>query len=125
MPRTTPTEPTCEGVVIYTHGQRPAEITRQSAALRHYCQQAGLEVITEFHDLDGRTIGLDMALHAAEDPCVRYLYTTSWPPATLDTEEALSTAELLAHYRTSLVTIDGQLPAGQPDGGIYDERRQS
>lgn len=108
MPRTTPTEPTCEGVVIYAHGQ-----------------QAGLEVITEFHDLDGQTIGLDMALHAAEDPCVRYLYTTSWPPAALDAEEALSTAELLAHYRTRLVTIDEQPTPGQPDGGTDDERRLS
>lgn len=57
MPRTTPTEPTCEGVVIYAHGRRPAE--------------------------------------------------------------------LLAHYRTRLVTIDGQPPEGQPDGGTDDERRLS
>lgn len=125
MPRTTPTEPTCEGVVIYAHGRRPAEITRQNAALRRYCQQAGLELITEFHDLTGRTIGLDMALHAAEAPCVRYLFTTSWPPATLDTEETLSVTELLAHNHTRLVTIDNQPPAGRPDSGTGDERRQS
>lgn len=125
MPRTTPTEPTCEGVVIYAHGQHPAEITRQNATLRHYCQQAGLEVITEFHDLTGQTIGLDMALHAAEDPCVRYLCTTSWPPATLDTEETLSVTELLAHNHTRLVTIDNQPPAGRPDSGTDDDRRLS
>lgn len=125
MSRTTPTEPNGEGVVIYAHGQRPAEITRQNAALRRYCQQAGLELITEFHDLTGRTIGLDMALHAIEEPCVRYLLTTSWPPAALSAEDALSVSELLAHNHTRLVTIDNQPPAGRPDGGTDDERRQS
>lgn len=125
MPRTTPTEPTCEGVVIYTHGQRSAEITRQNAALQRYCHQTGLEVITEFHDLDQRTNGLDMALHAAEDSCVRYLLATSWPPAALDAEEALSVSEILDHYHTRLVTIDDQPPQEQPDGGTDDDRRQS
>lgn len=125
MPRTIPTEPTCEGVVVYAHGQRPAEITWQNAALRRYCQQTGLEVITELHDQDDRTTGLDMALHAAEDPCVRYLYTTSWPPATLDAKETLSTAEILDHDHASLVTIDGQPPQEPPDGGTDDEWRQS
>ena len=45
MSRTTPTKPAIEdGVIIYTHGQHPAEITQQNAALRRYCQAAGLEV---------------------------------------------------------------------------------
>ena len=84
MPRTTPTKP------------------------------AGLEVVTEFHDLGQRTNGLDMALHAAEDSCVRYLLTTTWPPAALDAEEALSVGEVLERGQTRLITIDGPTPQGQP-----------
>ena len=125
MSRTTPTEPNGEGVVIYTHGQRPAELAWQNAALQRYCHQTGLEVITEFHDLDGRTIGLDMALRAIEEPCIRYLLTTSWPPAALSAEDALSVNEILDHYHTRLVTIDGQPPQEQPDGGTDDDQRQS
>lgn len=115
MPRTTPTKPAIEdGVIIYTHGQHPAEITQQNAALRRYCQAAGLEVVTEFHDLENRTIGLDLALRAIEDSCVRYLFTTSWPPAALSAEEALSVSEVLERGQTRLVTIDGPTPQGQP-----------
>lgn len=126
MPRNTPTKPAIEdGVIIYTHGQHPAEITQQNAALRRYCQAAGLEVVTEFHDLGQRTNGLDMALHAAEDSCVRYLLTTTWPPAALDAEEALSVSEILNHYHTRLVTVDGQPPQEQPDDGTDDGWRQS
>ena len=126
MPSTAPTKPAIEdGVIIYTHGQHPAEITQQNAALRRYCQAAGLEVVTEFHDLGQRTNGLDMALHAAEDSCVRYLLTTSWPPAALDAEDALSVSEILNRYHTRLVTVDSQPPQAQPDGGTDDGRRQS
>ena len=126
MPRNTPTKPAIEdGVIIYTHGQHPAEITQQNAALRRYCQAAGLEVVTEFHDLGQRTNGLDMALHAAEDFCVRYLLTTTWPPAALDAEDALSVSEILNHYHTRLVTVDGQPPQEQPDDGTDDGWRQS
>ena len=123
MPRTTPAIE--DGVIIYTHGQHPAEITQQNAALRRYCQAAGLEVVTEFHDLGQRTNGLDMALHAAEDSCVRYLLTTTWPPTALDAEDALSVSEILNHYHTRLVTVDGQPPQEQPDDGTDDGRRQS
>lgn len=126
MPSTAPTKPAIEdGVIIYSHGQHPAEITQQSSALRRYCQAAGLEVVTEFHDLAHRTNGLDMALHAAEDSCVRYLLTTTWPPAALDAEEALSVSEILNHYHTRLVTVDGQPPQEQPDDGTDDGWRQS
>lgn len=126
MPRTTPTKPAIEdGVIIYTHGQHPAEITEQNAALRRYCQAAGLEVVTEFHDLGQRTNGLDMALRAAEDSCVRYLLTTTWPPTALDAEDALSVSEILDHYHTRLVTVDSQPPQEQPDGSTDDGRRQS
>ncbi|EGQ73257.1 recombinase family protein [Actinomyces sp. oral taxon 448] len=126
MPRTTPTKPAIEdGVIIYTHGQHPAEITQQNAALRRYCQAAGLEVVTEFHDLGQRTNGLDMALRAAEDSCVRYLLTTTWPPTALDAEDALSVSEILDHYHTRLVTVDSQPPQEQPDGSTDDGRRQS
>lgn len=126
MPSTAPTKPAIEdGVIIYTHGQHPAEITQQNAALRRYCQAAGLEVVTEFHDLGQRTNGLDMALHAAEDSCVRYLLTTTWPPAALDAEDALSVSEILNHYHTRLVTVDGQPPQEQPDDGTDDGWRQS
>ena len=126
MPRTTPTKPAIEdGVIIYTHGQHPAEITQQNAALRRYCQAAGLEVVTEFHDLGQRTNGLDMALHAAEDSCVRYLLTTTWPPTALDAEDALSVSEILDHYHTRLVTVDSQPPQEQPDDGTDDGWRQS
>lgn len=126
MPSTAPTKPAIEdGVIIYSHGQHPAEITQQNAALRHYCQAAGLEVVTEFHDLENRTIGLDMALRAIEDSCVRYLLTTTWPPAALSAEETLSVSEILDHYHTRLVTVDGQPPQEQPDGGTDDGRRQS
>lgn len=115
MPRTTPTKPAIEdGVIIYTHGQHPAEITQQNAALRRYCQAAGLEVVTEFHDLGQRTNGLDMALRAAEDSCVRYLLTTTWPPTALDAEDALSVSEILERGQTRLVTIDGPTPQEQP-----------
>ena len=123
MPRTTLAIE--DGVIIYTHGQHPAEITQQNAALRRYCQAAGLEVVTEFHDLGQRTNGLDMALHAAEDSCVRYLLTTTWPPTALDAEDALSVSEILNHYHTRLVTVDGQPPQEQPDDGTDDGRRQS
>lgn len=123
MPRTTPAIE--DGVIIYTHGQHPAEITQQNAALRRYCQAAGLEVVTEFHDLGQRTNGLDMALHAAEDSCVRYLLTTTWPPTALDAEDALSVSEILNHYHTRLVTVDGQPPQEQPDDGTDDGWRQS
>ena len=126
MPRTTPTKPAIEdGVIIYTHGQHPAEITQQNAALRRYCQAAVLEVVTEFHDLGQRTKGLDMALHTAEDSCVRYLLTTTWPPTALDAEDALSVSAILDHYHTRLVTVDDQPPQEQPDGGTDDGRRQS
>ena len=126
MPSTAPTKPAIEdGVIIYSHGQHPAEITQQNAALRRYCQAAGLEVVTEFHDLGQRTNGLDMALHAAEDSCVRYLLTTTWPPAALDAEDALSVSEILNHYHTRLVTVDGQPPQEQPDDGTDDGWRQS
>lgn len=126
MPRTTPTKPAIEdGVIIYTHGQHPAEITQQNAALRRYCQAAVLEVVTEFHDLGQRTNGLDMALHTAEDSCVRYLLTTTWPPTALDAEDALSVSAILNHYHTRLVTVDDQPPQEQPDGGTDDGRRQS
>ena len=115
MPSTAPTKPAIEdGVIIYSHGQHPAEITQQSSALRRYCQAAGLEIVTEFHDLAHRTTGLDMALHAAEDSCVRYLLTTTWPPAALDAEEALSVGEVLERGQTRLITIDGPTPQGQP-----------
>ena len=115
MPSTAPTKPAIEdGVIIYSHGQHPAEITQQSSALRHYCQAAGLEIVTEFHDLENRTIGLDLALRAIEDSCVRYLLTTTWPPAALDAEDALSASEVPNHYHTRLVTIDGPTPQGQP-----------
>lgn len=126
MPSTAPTKPAIEdGVIIYSHGQHPAEITQQNAALRHYCQAAGLEVVTEFHDLENRTIGLDMALRAIEDSCVRYLLTTTWPPAALSAEETLSVSEILDHYHTRLVTVDGQPPQEQPDDGTDDGWRQS
>lgn len=126
MPSTAPTKPAIEdGVIIYTHGQHPAEITQQNAALRRYCQAAGLEVVTEFHDLGQRTNGLDMALRAAEDSCVRYLLTTTWPPTALDAEDALSVSEILDHYHTRLVTVDSQPPQEQPDGSTDDGRRQS
>lgn len=126
MPSTAPTKPAIEdGVIIYSHGQHPAEITQQNAALRHYCQAAGLEVVTEFHDLENRTIGLDMALRAIEDSCVRYLLTTTWPPAALSAEETLSVSAILDHYHTRLVTVDDQPPQEQPDGGTDDGRRQS
>ncbi|BDA65604.1 hypothetical protein [Actinomyces capricornis] len=114
MPGTTPTESSIEGVVIYAHGQYPAQITRQSTALRRYCRHAGLAVITEFHDLEDRTIGLDMALRAVREPCVRYLCTTNWPTANLDAEAALSITELLNHDHISLLTIHDQAPQDQP-----------
>ena len=114
MPRTTKTEPNGEGVVIYIHGQRLAEVTQQATVLRRYCQHAGLEVATGFHDLEGRTIGLDMALRAIEEPGVRYLCTTNWPPAALSAEEALSVRKVLGHHHTSLLTIDGQAMQGPP-----------
>ncbi|MBO3724180.1 hypothetical protein J5X07_03905 [Actinomyces bowdenii] len=97
MPETTPTQSSIEGVVIYTHGQRPAEIAWQSTELRRYCRHAGLEVMTEFHDLGDHTIGLDMALRAIQEPGIRYLCTTSWPPTSLDAEDALSVTEVLRH----------------------------
>lgn len=77
------------------------------------------------NDLGQRTNGLDMALHAAEDSCVRYLLTTTWPPAALDAEDALSVSEILNHYHTRLVTVDGQPPQEQPDDGTDDGWRQS
>lgn len=117
--------PQLPGVVIYAQGERPAQIAQQQERLRRYCQDHRLDIITEFCDLDTRTTGIDLMLHAATQPYVDYVCVTAWPPANLDDEDALSVVEILEHYQVGLVVLGEESEVEPPSGAAAVSLRRS
>ena len=94
--------------ILYAHANSTAELDAQHAAVTAYCQDRGLDLVTEFHDVGDRRHGLDMLLHAATDPAVSYVITPHWSPDHLTSSEVLFVQEALAHHGAWLVSFTTQ-----------------
>ncbi|WP_315584097.1 recombinase family protein [Actinomyces viscosus] len=108
--------------IFYGAARYPFELARQRELVEDYADAMGLNLVTEFHDREGRQDGLKMLLDACQRGGVEYVITASWPTPNLTTAEADAVIEQLAASGTHLVCLNGWRPGdGEPPAWRNDE----
>ena len=108
--------------IFYGAARYPFELARQRELVTDYVETASLNLVTEFHDREGRQYGLSMLLDACQRGGVEYVITASWPTPNLTTAEADKVVEQLAASGTHLVCLNTWRPGdGTPPAWWNDE----
>ena len=108
--------------IFYGAARYPFELSRQRELVEDYADTAGLNLVTEFHDREGRQDGLKMLLEACRRGGVEYVITAGWPTPNLTTTEADTVTEQLAASGTHLVCLNSWRPGdGEPPAWWNDE----
>ena len=108
--------------IFYGAAHYPFELARQRELVEDYAETTGLNLVTEFHDREGRQYGLKMLLDACQRGGVAYVITAGWPTPNLTTTEADAVTEQLAQAGTHLVSLNTWHPGdGEPPAWWNDE----
>ena len=108
--------------IFYGAARYPFELARQRELVEDYADAAGLNLVTEFHDREGRQYGLKMLLDACRRGGVEYVITAGWPTPNLTTTEADAVVDQLAQAGTHLVCLNTWRPGdGTPPTWWNDE----
>ena len=108
--------------IFYGAAHYPFELARQRELVEEYAETTGLNLVTEFHDREGRQHGLRMLLDACQRGGVEYVITASWPTPNLTTTEADAVVDQLAQTGTHLVCLNSWHPGdGTPPTWWNDE----
>lgn len=108
--------------IFYGAARYPFELSRQRELVEDYAETTGLNLVTEFHDREGRRDGLKMLLDACQRGGVEYVITAGWPTPNLTTAEADAVVEHLAASGTHLVCLNTWHPGdGTPPAWWDDE----
>ncbi len=108
--------------IFYGAARYPFELARQRELVEDYAEATGLNLVTEFHDREGRQDGLQMLLDACQRGGVAYVVTAGWPTPNLTTTEAGAVTEQLAASGTHLVCLNTWHPGdGEPPAWWNDE----
>ena len=108
--------------IFYGAAHYPFELARQRELVEDYAEATGLNLVTEFHDREGRQYGLKMLLDACRRGGVEYVITAGWPTPNLTTAEADTVLEQLAASSTHLVCLNAWRPGdGTPPAWWNDE----
>lgn len=108
--------------IFYGAARYPFELARQRELVEDYADAVGLNLVTEFHDREGRQDGLKMLLEACRRGGVAYVITAGWPTPNLTTTEADAVLEQLAASGTHLVCLNSWRPGdGTPPAWWNDE----
>ena len=108
--------------IFYGAAHYPFELARQRELVEDYADAMGLNLVTEFHDREGRQYGLKMLLDACQRGGVESVITEGWPTPNLTTTEADAVVEQLAASGTHLVCLNTWRPGdGTPPAWWNDE----
>lgn len=108
--------------IFYGAARYPFELARQRELVEDYAETTGLNLVTEFHDREGRQYGLKMLLDACRRGGVDYVITAGWPTPNLTAAEANAVTEQLAASGTHLVCLNSWHPGdGEPPAWWNDE----
>ena len=108
--------------IFYGAARYPFELARQRELVEDYADAMGLNLVTEFHDREGRQDGLSMLLDACQRGGVEYVITAGWPTPNLTTAEADTVVGQLAASGTHLVCLNSWRPGdGEPPAWWNDE----
>ena len=108
--------------IFYGAAHYPFELARQRELVEDYAETTGLNLVTEFHDREGRQYGLKMLLEACQRGGVEYVITAGWPTPNLTKVEAETVVEQLAASGTHLVCLHAWQPGdGTPPAWWNDE----
>ena len=108
--------------IFYGAARYPFELARQRELVEDYADAMGLNLVTEFHDREGRQDGLSMLLDACQRGGVEYVITAGWPTPNLTTAEADAVTGQLAASGTHLVSLNAWQPGdGTPPAWWNDE----
>ena len=108
--------------IFYGAAHYPFELARQRELVEDYADAMDLNLVTEFHDREGRQYGLKMLLDACQRSGVDYVITAGWPTPNLTTAEADAVIERLAQAGTHLVCLNAWRPGdGTPPAWWNDE----
>ena len=108
--------------IFYGAAHYPFELARQRELVEDYADAMDLNLVTEFHDREGRQYGLSMLLDACQRGGVEYVITAGWPTPNLTTTEADAVTEQLAASGTHLVCLNAWRPGdGTPPAWWNDE----
>ena len=108
--------------IFYGAARYPFELARQRELVEDYAEAMGLNLVTEFHDREGRQDGLKMLLDACQRGGVAYVITAGWPTPNLTDAEADAVTEQLAASGTHLVCLNAWHPGdGTPPAWWNDE----
>lgn len=108
--------------IFYGAARYPFELARQRELVEDYADAMGLNLVTEFHDREGRQDGLKMLLDACQRGEVEYVITAGWPTPNLTTAEADAVTEQLAQDGAHLVCLNSWHPGdGTPPAWWNDE----
>ena len=108
--------------IFYGAARYPFELARQRELVEDYADAMDLNLVTEFHDREGRQYGLKMLLDACQRGGVEYVITAGWPTPNLTGAEADAVLEQLAASGTHLVCLNSWHPGdGTPPAWWNDE----
>ena len=108
--------------IFYGAARYPFELARQRDLVTAYAEATDLNLVTEFHDREGRQHGLKMLLDACQRGGIEYVITAGWPTPNLTTTEADKVVEQLAQAGTHLVCLNAWQPGdGTPPAWWNDE----
>ena len=108
--------------IFYGAARYPFELARQRELVEAYAETTGLNLVTEFHDREGRQRGLSMLLDACQRGGVDYVITAGWPTPNLTRAEADAVTEQLAASGALLVCLNAWRPGdGEPPAWWNDE----
>ncbi|WP_256699898.1 hypothetical protein [Actinomyces oris] len=108
--------------IFYGAAHYPFELARQRELVEDYADAMDLNLVTEFHDREGRQYGLKMLLDACRRGGVEYVITAGWPTPNLTTTEADAVVDQLAASGTHLVCLNTWRPGdGTPPAWWNDE----
>ena len=108
--------------IFYGAARYPFELARQRELVEDYAETTGLNLVTEFHDREGRQYGLKMLLEACQRGGVEYVITAGWPTPNLTAADADAVVEQLAASGTHLVCLNTWRPGdGTPPAWWNDE----
>ena len=108
--------------IFYGAARYPFELARQRELVEDYAETTGLNLVTEFHDREGRQYGLKMLLDACQRGGVEYVITAGWPTPNLTAADADAVVEQLAASGTHLVCLNTWRPGdGTPPAWWNDE----
>ena len=108
--------------IFYGAARYSFELARQRELVEDYADAMDLNLVTEFHDREGRQYGLRMLLEACQRGGVEYVITAGWPTPNLTTTEADTVVDQLTQAGTHLVCLNAWRPGdGTPPAWWNDE----